>query len=710
MTRKVHRHSQTNNTVGSKLTQTLRARHHPRAHPVRDLPQEISNTPSGAGTALLSTVYDMIYYKEPHPKLSDTKPGTDFYTYVNGSWLKRTAIPSYISSYGVSEEVESILQGILYRDVEACRRLAEIGREQKTLSGKLCDAVGRLAMSVMRPHVQQNNVEYLKRGLRSLGCLRESADISRSLGSMARYNIKSLLELSIIPGEDGYVLSVGAGELGLPAASYYVPSVAVNQGNDTVHSYTKLIQRACKELDHDDISSAVAFEASLAPSIYQANMHSESGLSLDTIQTRWPAIQWKDLVEAYGIPQPQLNHLRIYVDCVEWLDILNRLIRETPLESWYSVFALHILLHALPYLPPPYDDLHYIFFGKEMRGQKEKIPQKFLMLNIVKQQLSVALGYLFIKRHMTATMKRKATEFTQTIVRSAIRRMETIEWMSPAARRAAADKLRNMKLSVAWSEPLISSPPTLPSLQTDTLLANLYLLEAATTDRKLRWLQTPPRKDEWEESPYSVNAYYYHDTNELVIPIGSFMWPFMDLTGQNKRGVGWNFGGLGAVIGHEITHAFDREGKEFDPSGRAKCWWPKAVQEAYQAKTKDLIRLFSEAKLMGRPVNGALTLDENLADLGGLGIALDALHHALEGASKDEKREQIRQFFLAYAVSWRTKEQPERRLQRLILDKHAPIELRVNLIVSQFEEWYEAFHVQTGDKLYVPPEERIRIF
>ncbi len=705
MTRKVYRHT-ANNTAGLKAKQTLRARHHPRVHPVRALPQQIF-TPSSS-TNILQEMHDTIKIHEQRG--STLRAGDDFYRYVNAGWERQVHIPSYVSSYGVSEEVETILQSVLYRQIQGCMKLAEVGREQTTPDGIACDAIGRLAMSAMRPHVQRKNVEYLQRGIRSMGCLREQADLSRAIGSMARFNVPSILELSVIPGKGGrYIVSVAAGELGLPAASYYSSPSSPRTSDSVIQGYTRLIQRACRELEIDDLSSAVGFEASLASSIYGGeHSSSDENMTLQKLQATWPAFHWKDMFLSYGVAEQELATLRIYVDSHEWLDTLQGLFTETPLETWYTVFALHTLLHALPYLPPPFDTLHFELFGRQMRGQKEKIPQRFLMLNIVKQHMSTALGRLFVKDSLPPSLKEDATKFTKKIVASAIQRMETVDWLSPEARKAAAEKLRRMKLSIAWSSPLVASPPQLPSLQTDTLLANLYLLEASTTDRKLRWLRSPPKEDEWEEPPYSVNAYYYHDTNELVVPAGSFMWPFMDT--DSSHGMGWSYGGLGAVIGHEITHAFDREGKEFDPSGRAAPWWSKKVLAAYQEKTKALVRLFSEAGHIGQKVNGVRTLDENLADLGGLAISLDALHRALEGVAEDKKREQIRQFFIAYAVSWRTKEHPERQLQRLLLDKHAPVELRVNLIVSQFEEWYGAFDIRTGDALYVPPEERIRIF
>jgi putative endopeptidase len=212
-------------------------------------------------------------------------------------------------------------------------------------------------------------------------------------------------------------------------------------------------------------------------------------------------------------------------------------------------------------------------------------------------------------------------------------------------------------------------------------------------------------KDFWEEGVYTVNAFYYHDTNEILIPAGSFFWPFFSDTM-----LGWSYGGLGAIIGHEMTHAFDEQGCEYNERGAELPWWSASDREHYKEKTQALVNLYGEQKILGHSVNGHKTLDENLADLGGLAIALDALKRELVSVTEEERKKQLRDFFVSYAVSWRTKEHNQRRLQRLVMDAHAPIELRVNLVVAQFEEWYQVFGIQTGDYLYIPPEERIRIF
>jgi predicted metalloendopeptidase len=185
-------------------------------------------------------------------------------------------------------------------------------------------------------------------------------------------------------------------------------------------------------------------------------------------------------------------------------------------------------------------------------------------------------------------------------------------------------------------------------------------------------------------------------------------WPFY----SQSAPLGWNYGGLGCILGHEITHAFDRDGKEYDPDGFPKKWWTQGDNRAYNKRTKDLIRLFSNEKILEHSVSGSLTLSENIADLGGMAISLDALRRELEkrNVSDDERKKAYQQFFLSYAVSWRVKEKPEKVLQSLFLDYHAPPSLRVNLVVNQFDEWYEAFGIQETDPMFLPPETRIRIF
>lgn len=635
-------------------------------------------------------------------------PGHNFYQYVNGQWLRSTPIPPYSSSYGVSEEVESYIQGFLLREIIACQRIAEAGKEARTDEEKIYDAIGRLAMSALRPEKQKHSLDYLKRGIRSLGCMRNEEDLGRIFGYMCRFHVKTIIKLTVVPEKkDSYQLNISPGSFGLPDKSYY--SASAPGKSNILYAYTNLIRQTTKKLDFDDFAQVIPLEAKLIGALEYINTKDDVDvMTLKDLQTRFKHIAWTSLLESYGIPKEKMGHISYHIDSVGWLKYVNEQIQETPFENWYSLFALHTLLHALPYLPPPFDDWHFDFFGRMLRGQRKKTPQDILTLNIAKKQMRSSLGYVFVKKYLSPEFKAQSTHFVKKIIHAAMKRMPEVEWLSPETRKKAAEKLRRMGVGAAYSEPLMRNPPSVPFLQTDNLLANLYLLEAAETDRHIEYLTNHAPKGLWDETPYSVNAYYFNDTNEIIIPAGSFFWPFFNQ--NHKEWVGWNFGGLGAVIGHEITHAFDQEGKEFSPSGELETWWTAEDNKNYTERTRDLIRVFGQAKILGRSINGAATLNENLADLGGLAIALDALKRELHGVSEEEQKKQLRDFFISYAVSWRTKEQHERSLQRLILDKHAPPELRVNLIVSQFDEWYDTFQIRTEDTLYIPPEERIRIF
>jgi predicted metalloendopeptidase len=208
---------------------------------------------------------------------------------------------------------------------------------------------------------------------------------------------------------------------------------------------------------------------------------------------------------------------------------------------------------------------------------------------------------------------------------------------------------------------------------------------------------------------FEVNAYYYSDKNMMVVPAGILQSPFYDL----KKSDAWNLGGIGAAIGHEITHGFDDDGRMYDKAGVMKNWWSDTDLEKYIAVTKDLVKLFNKETYMGGKVNGQLTLSENIADLGGVAIALEALEETfMENKAHDtgKRKKALQEFFTSYAVSWRNKDRPKKARQSLILDRHAPAPIRVNLIVRQFAEFYEAFDVTEKDPGYIPVDQRIQLW
>jgi putative endopeptidase len=638
----------------------------------------------------------------PVPLVS-VKPGKNFYKYVNGNWLQHASIPPFRTSFGVSEEVELLIERQLSQILDKCYKLAEKGDKPSTKREKMMDVIGRLMLSSMRRDKQHNSLEFLRRILRPMVCIRGPEDIMERIGMLNRRGVSTFMNVSIFqkrnPSE--YTFLVGCGSLGLPDDTYY--SGTAPGKTQTLLAYVKLCEQLGKTLFTGDLRTAVQTEAALSGIINRYKDDTFEDIEGSKLATLLPGIAWDTLFKSYGAENWKSKTIRVY--SVKLIKQFEKCLRTWPLESWSNLFTLHTVLYALPILPPPYDDLHFQFFGKRLRGQIEKLPQGQLTLNLVRTLLRIPLSYLYVQEYIEPSLKKDATKFAETIHAHAMERLAHVDWLEEDTKKVASRKLKAMNFSI--SNPDHFPNIDIPDLITDNFLQNMFLLSEMNTDTMISRIVRRAEPESWDEAPYTVNAYYFNERNQFVLPAGSIQWPFYR---RSSERIGWNYGGLGAVIGHEITHAFDMDGKEYNEKGEKKSWWTKKDNAQYKKKTDAIIKMFDHSKMLGHPVDGYLTLSENIADLGGLAIALDALHQELAEVSEEEKKKQMRDFFTAYAVSWRVKERSKKVIQSLFMDVHAPAELRVNLIVSQFDEWYDLFGVVTGDDLYVPPEERVQIF
>jgi putative endopeptidase len=628
------------------------------------------------------------------------KPGDNFYKYVNGNWLHNATIPTYRVSFGVSEEIELLIEKQLFSILYSSYDFSEKGKTPQTDRERFMDAIGRFAMSSLRKEKQQKSVDLLKRSLRPFYCIRDQEDISTHLGFLNAFGIPTLLELGIFKRKaphSGFYISIGPGKLGLPDLTYY--NATAPGKTRTLFSYVRLCRELSKLLGIDDITPAIQVESRLSPVIQKYRNDDFEDIEGVVLEKQFPGISWDLLFASYGVENWKEKPIR--VKSMRWLRSLETYVTKWPKEDWSNLFTLHMILHAIPILPPPYDTLHFELFGKLLRGQADKLPQDQLTLNLCKDLLRIPLSRLYIEDYIEPNVKEEITAFTNKIRNYAVKHIMDLDWLEETTKLTAKEKLQKMKLSI--SHPATFPPLQLPDLQTDNFLQNVYLLAHMNTNLVIRRLKVGT--DSWDEPPYAVNAYYFNETNQFILPAGSIQFPF-----YKKGSLGWSFGGLGAVIGHEMTHAFDMEGKEYDTKGEKTSWWTKKDNAAYSRLTRMLVNLYNKGKILDHAVDGDLTLSENISDLGGLGIALDALNHEIEGLSEVEKKRELRDFFMSYAVSWRIKDKPRKQLQRLFMDVHAPAELRVNYIVSQFQEWYDLFGVVTGDTLYIPAEERVRIF
>ncbi len=637
----------------------------------------------------------------PSP-LTSKKPGRDFFEYVNGTWLQKTKIPENSSSFGISEELDDAIEKQIEKILKKSIQFAKIGEKPRGTHEISMDLVGRLGLSALRPRVQGENIIYLKKLCKDFGCIRDLNDISKTFSDFARYRITSLFSVTTYyesgkkPVAKPYLC---LGGLGLPNASYYLKD-APEKSKILLH-YGKLLDRLAKELETEKLSSIIPLETFIAERvggneiIIQGSELSELCPSIhwDIFWTNLEILKWKEL--------------EIKIESREWLKQINNAIKKFSIDEWKTLFTAHAILHSIRILPHPFDKLYFDFYEKRLRGQKKPPTRLELTIDLLKEWAPNSISYLYAELYIPASLKSEIHTFVKAIQAAAVDRIQKSDWMSPGTKKKAVEKVEALRLNIGSPD----SFPPLPkvNLQTDTLLQNILLLGEEYTLLDMQMIGKEVNVDNyWDDVVYSTNAHYYTETNQMILPAGSFTWPFY----HKAAPLGWNYGGLGAVISHEMTHAFDMDGMTYTAIGEKKNWWTTVDLKKYKKIAALLVDRFSEAKVLGHPVNGSLTLDENISDLGGVAIALDALKLDLiqRKVNFGEEMKAYRNFFIAYAVSWRVKDSPERALQRLFMDRHAPTPLRVNYVVNQFDEWYETFDIQVADELYLPPEERIRIF
>lgn len=625
------------------------------------------------------------------PDLSpEINPGEDFYWHVNKTWETTVNIPSWSSSYGVSEEIEMQIEKVLYRILKKC----------KTIKSNDCNALSIFTTSALTPSYQKNSVLLLKQILNSINCIRDTDDIARTLAEFCLYKCECLITVYTVEQEEEHHknrIYLATGKLGLPDKSYY------DKSSDVILPYTKMLTSIAKLLEFPDPKSVEVFvqeEVSLAYNMDRADFEKDSASSIKHLETLCPAIPWASFWSVLNIK----NDAKIILGSKRWLKIVNILFKKWSLDNWKIFLKCSLILHALPVLPKPFSKYYFNFFGRLMSGQKEKIPTKRLALTMTQKWLTVSLSKEYIKALLVIEpgIKAEVTEFVKKLVESAKSRLSKTDWLEHDTRLRAKKKLGAMHLGVGYPDewPDIE----LPELNKENFLGNILELGKSSTIADLNNEGKVSKKIKcWDDPAFAVNAFYYSSGNGLIMPAGILIWPFY----KKDAPLGWNYGALGAAIGHEMTHAFDMDGKNYDERGFLEPWWTVSDNRNYNKKTKELIKIFNEAEYVRHHVNGELTLSENISDLGGLGIALGALEGELDRTNRIRG---LRNFFIAFAVSWRTKMRLAKAYQSLLVDRHAPPTLRVNLIVSQFDQWYEAFDIQPGHKLYREPAARIRIF
>jgi predicted metalloendopeptidase len=641
------------------------------------------------------------------------RPGDDFYAYANGGWLKTAEIPPDRS--GAGAWLESTLR--------ADERLKTIVEELHTRTDptpeerKLRDLYDAYTDSL---RIEAGGLKPLERDLAEIAS-------ARSLDAVARLMTRPSLGLGgpfrmRIEADDrhpdAYVLRIRQSGLGLPDRDYYLR-------DDEELAKTRAAYRGYLEQALASLGVAEAEAAKRAGAVY--------GLEHDIAVAHWPAADrrdadktynpltipeleafapgypWRAALDAAGIPPKARGADRtLIVHEKSAFPKIAEIFAATPVSVWRDYLTLRCLHSFADYLPRRFRDADFAFFGATLQGRTRDLDRSTRGVRLLDRRMGEGLGKLYVAKYFPPEAKAKVRALVGNLLRAFDEDLKTLDWMTPETRAKAREKLKQFTVKVGYPDRW-RDYSTL-AIRRDDLIGSIRNANAFDWRHDADRIDRPVDKTEWGMSPPTVNAYYEATANEIVFPAGMLQPPHFDLEADDAV----NYGAIGAVIGHEISHGFDDQGSKYDGTGMLRQWWTDEDRKRFDLRTDSLVRQYDEYEpLPGLHVNGRLTLGENIGDLSGLQIAHKAYRISLggkeapvlDGVTGDQR------FYLAYAQSWRSKVRDASTRQRVLSNPHSPPECRVIGVVRNDDGWYAAFpEITANDRYYLPPEKRVRLW
>jgi putative endopeptidase len=419
-----------------------------------------------------------------------------------------------------------------------------------------------------------------------------------------------------------------------------------------------------------------------------------------------PGLRWDRWLAATEVPGGAFDE--VVVRQPEALETAGRLLDEIPLDDWKAWLVFHHVRAAAPFLSSRFVDADFAFYGTLLSGIPELRERWKRGVGVIEGGLGEAVGRLYVARHFPPEHKAHMDRLVGWLVEAYRTDIEALDWMSPQTRQRALDKLGQFTPKVGYPDRWRDYSALV--IEPDDLLGNVRRCDAFETDRNLAKLGGPIDRDEWHMTPQTVNAYYNPGMNEIVFPAAILRWPFFDPDADDAV----NFGGIGAVIGHEIGHGFDDQGSRYDGLGNLSDWWTDADREGFDARARMLVAQYDALEPEGLPghhVNGALTVGENIGDLGGITIAHKAYLLSLQGAAAPvvDGLSGSQRVFLGWAQVWRMVVREAEQIRRLAIDPHSPPEFRAN-VVRNLDEFHDAFGVTKEDGMWLDEDDRVRIW
>jgi len=644
------------------------------------------------------------------------KPGDDFFHYANGNWVKTTQIPADRSSTGTFLQVYQLAEK---QTSELIRNIAQGHSAAGSNERKIADYY---AAYMDEANIEKRGLAPLKSELDRIGAITTRDDLANVLGSQMRadvdpinstnFHTENLFGLFVAQGlEDSsrnmaYLLQGG---IAMPSRDYYLsPDKDMVETRAKYQTYvTSLLKLAGTPDAEAQAKSIIALETKIAQAqetlVDSQDVHKANNVwNVSDFAQKAPGLNWAVYFKASGLD----GQKQIDVWQPSAITGIAKLVGSESLDTWKQLLRYHTLNQAAPLLPKAYADLSFQFYGTTLQGTPKQRDRWKRAVSATNTDLGDAVGQIYVKRYFPASSKAKVEELVKNIVAAFDQRLDTLAWMTPATRAKAKEKIATLRVSVGYPDTWRDYSSL--QISADDPLGNHERADALEYKHQLAKLSQPVDKGEWWMTPQTVNAVNLPLQNALNFPAAILQPPFFDPNADAAA----NYGSIGAVIGHEISHSFDNTGADFDAQGKMENWWTPADAEHFDAATKKLVKQYDQYEaLPGLHVNGQQTLGENIADVSGLTAAYAAYHASLggkqapviNGLSGDQR------FFLAFGQAWRSKIRDAAQRQRLATDVHAPAEFRA-LTVRNVDGWYDAFGVKSDEKLYLAPDDRVKIW
>lgn len=639
---------------------------------------------------------------------SSVKPGENFFLFVNGKWLKSAVIPPTESDIGSALELYNRTKDNLHAllDSASSTTNAPGSIEQKVgdfyASGMDTTTIDKLGYDPVKPYLQK------------IDAIRNAAGIMQFAAEQQTEETSLLFNQGFSSDEKNSSINIAIyyqGGIGLPDRDYYFKTDPATL--HIVQEYQKYMRRLFVLTGDDSVTAskkvAIVFdlEKKLAASHKtnvelrdpQANYHKMAVADLDK---QMPVFAWKATLNSMGVKADSLN-----VAQPAYYAKLNELLKTVPIDTWKAYLRFHLLNDAAGSLSSDFVNARFEYVGKALNGQQKMRPRWEKMVPTTDGNLGDALGQLYVKKYFTEEAKRRIDELVNNLQKAFEARIDKLDWMSDSTKAVAKDKLHAFIKKIGYTNKWRDYSKV--TIDRNKYFENLVSCAKNDYEYQLAKVGKPVDKMEWDMTPPTINAGYYPTFNAIVFPAGILQFPFFDPNADDAI----NYGGIGMVIGHEMTHGFDDQGAQYDKDGNLKNWWSKADYDKFTAKSKRVIDLYNSFTVLDSlHINGALTTGENIADIGGLAIAYDAFKMTKEGqdTTKIDGYTPDQRFFLSLGQIWRDKMKDELARQLVNVDPHSPPMYRVNGPLMNFEPFYKAFNVQPGDKMYVPDSARIKIW